>query len=82
MDLQTITNEVRTIKKMVSPNTRVELIYRDVDDDTIFSVAKANDDAMLFKADPSIPYHWCRIFDDNIEVTIRGKEKSYKLINK
>ena len=80
MDLQTITSEIRAIKKIVSKETTVELIYRDVDDDIIFSIAKSNNDAMFFKADPSIPYNWCRIYDGNVEVAIRGKEKSYKLI--
>ena len=80
MDLQTITSEIRAIKKMVSKDTTVELSYKDVDDDTIFAIAKSNENARFFKADPSIPYSWCHVFDGNVQVTVRGKEKSYKLI--
>ena len=79
MNLSTILSEINTIKKVIVSDTIVELRYKDVDDDVVLELSKKYD-CTMFKPCGSLPYYWCQLEDDNVEVTIRGKEKSFKLI--
>ena len=77
MTLQQALQEVATIQKVVSENTKIQLTFEEIgSDEELIKFAEDNPEYSLHKPCSSVPYYWLCLWDVNIDINICGKRKN------
>ena len=79
MTLEQALNEVKTISKVKSENSRIDFNFDNVVEDNELMLYCAEKDITLYSPSSDSPYYWFYLYQENITALIRGVKKEVKI---